>query len=532
MVGVKEPKTLQKTTGALGSSRPQAVNLFQSAKSHVSTFVDAHRTGLSLSVFCAGLIGAASVSAVALQAPQPAEVNVQYSRTTESLPPALLAELEGFAPVIEETDIASLQPSDAPDIGSLIEQEVLETLSIEPVEEISPPEPTRSTTAVQVKSGDTLMNVLTDAGIPRSQAYNAIEAMSKKLDPRKIRAGQSIDVTFQIAPEPSESGLFDSETSDASGPAFLSMAIKTDVDRTLKVARGDDGNFFAEEVLTELSERFMRAKAKIDSSLFVAAQEVGIPSQVIVELIRMYSYDVDFQREIRQGDEFEVFYTELLDPNGEAVKTGNIHYGNLILRGKSNPYYRFETPDDGQTDYYNPEGQSAKKFLMKTPVDGARLSSGFGFRKHPISGYRKKHKGTDFAAPRGTPVMAAGNGTVERASRYGGYGKYIRIRHANGFKTAYAHLNGYAKGVKAGARVKQGQIIGYVGSTGNSTGPHLHYEVHQSGVAVNPMKIRVPTGRKLKGEILQAFLNDRADLDLKMASIAPTTKINTAQLEQ
>ena len=538
MVGVKEPNTLQKTTGTLRSQGSQAKNVFQTARAGVSTFVDGHRTGIALSVFCAGLMGAASFSALALQAPVPEEIDVRYSQTADALPAALLAELEDVDAIAEETDVAVLQPTDEfdldePNIETLIEQQDLQPLNvIEPVEPILPPEPTRKTESVKVKSGDTLMNVLTDAGIPRQEAYYAIEAMSEKLDPRKIRAGQEIDVTFQIAPEPGFSGTISSELSETFEPTFLSMAIKTDVDRTLEIARGEDGDFVAEEVLTELSERFMRAKAKIDSSLFVAAQEVGIPSQIIVELIRMYSYDVDFQREIRQGDEFEVFYTELLDPNGETVKAGNIHYGNLILRGKGNPYYRFETPDDGQTDYYNPEGQSAKKFLMKTPVDGARLSSGFGFRKHPISGYRKKHKGTDFAAPRGTPVMAAGNGTVERASRYGGYGKYIRIRHANGYKTAYAHLNGYAKGVKSGARVKQGQIIGYVGSTGNSTGPHLHYEVHQNGVAVNPMKIRVPTGRKLKGEILQAFLNDRADLDLKMAAITPVTKINTAQLDQ
>jgi len=539
LVGVKEPNTLQKTTGALGSKGPQTGNLFHTARTQVSTLVDRHRTGISLSVFCAGLMGAASFSALALQAPFPMEVDVQYSQTSDALPSALLAELDGIDAVIEETDfidatdIAVLQSTDEPDIETLIEQQDMEPLlEVQPSEPILPPEPTRNTESVEVKSGDTLMNVLIDAGIPRQDAYYAIEAMSEKLDPRKIRAGQKIDVTFQIAPEPGMPEAIADELSETFEPTFLSMAIKTDVDRTLEIARSADGDFVAEEVRTELSERFMRAKAKIDSSLFVAAQEVGIPSQIIVELIRMYSYDVDFQREIRQGDEFEVFYTELLAPNGETVKAGNIHYGNLILRGKGNPYYRFETPDDGQTDYYSPEGQSAKKFLMKTPVDGARLSSGFGFRKHPISGYRKKHKGTDFAAPRGTPVMAAGNGTVERASRFGGFGKYIRIRHANGYKTAYAHLNGYAKGVKAGARVKQGQIIGYVGSTGNSTGPHLHYEVHQNGVAVNPMKIRVPTGRKLKGEILQAFLNDRADLDVKMAAITPMTKINTAQLEQ
>ena len=186
-------------------------------------------------------------------------------------------------------------------------------------------------------------------------------------------------------------------------------------------------------------------------------------------------------------------------------------YATLILGGKRIELHRF-TPESGRTDYFGPDGQSVRKTLMRTPIDGARISSGFGRRKHPVLGYTKMHRGTDFAASRGTPVYAAGDGVIERSSRNGAYGNYIRIRHNGTYKTAYAHLNGYAKGIRSGARVKQGQVIGYVGTTGRSTGPHLHYEVHVNGKQVNPRKIKMPSGEKLKGKDLEAFAAARHEL--------------------
>jgi murein DD-endopeptidase MepM/ murein hydrolase activator NlpD len=220
----------------------------------------------------------------------------------------------------------------------------------------------------------------------------------------------------------------------------------------------------------------------------------------------------------------------MVDENGRAVDMGKILYGRLVTSGKVHSLYRYASAVDGSIDYYDEKGQSAKKFLMKTPVDGARLSSGYGMRFHPILGYTKMHKGVDFAAPRGTPVMAAGQGTVEFASRNGSYGNYVRIRHGNGYKTAYAHLNSFARGIKKGAHVRQGQIIGYVGTTGRSTGPHLHYEIMLANKQVNPMSIRVPTGRKLAGSELAAFATARVAIETDMAQATVLSSTATADI--
>lgn len=231
----------------------------------------------------------------------------------------------------------------------------------------------------------------------------------------------------------------------------------------------------------------------------------------MIELIRTFSFDVDFQREIQKNDGFEVLYETFTDINGQQARTGEVLYAGLILGGKRIELHRF-TPESGRTDYFSPDGQSVRKTLMRTPIDGARISSGFGRRKHPVLGYTKMHRGTDFAAARGTPVYAAGDGVIERASRNGAFGNYVRIRHNSTYKTAYAHLNGYAKGMRSGTRVKQGQVIAYVGTTGRSTGPHLHYEVHVNGKQVNPRQIKMPSGERLKGKDLEAFAGARRDL--------------------
>jgi murein DD-endopeptidase MepM/ murein hydrolase activator NlpD len=209
-------------------------------------------------------------------------------------------------------------------------------------------------------------------------------------------------------------------------------------------------------------------------------------------------------------------FESLSDERGNIIRRGDVLYASLNGKAVDKGFYRFTTPDEGVTDYFQGNGESATRFLMKTPINGARLSSSFGRRRHPISGYSRLHKGTDFAAPSGTPIYAAGHGTVERASRYGGYGKYVRVRHANGYKTAYAHMSRYGPGVKSGRRIRQGDIVGYVGSTGASTGPHLHYEVYINGKPVNAMALKLPTGRKLANtpEIMTAFEARRDEIDL------------------
>lgn len=397
----------------------------------------------------------------------------------------------------------------------------------------SPAEPQPIEKTVSLGSGDTLMQVLTEAGANRTDAYHAIEALKPIYNPRRVKAGQEIALTFEQA-DPLPAGSTDDgaseDTDEATPPLRLAaLSMQPDIDRAVAVRLTESGNYTGEEIFKELREGHVRASGRINSSLFLAAAEAGIPPAITIELIRMYSYSVDFQREIQPGDSFEVFFTRKYDEYGTPVKDGDVLYANLSVNGKTQRLWRFD-PADGPWDYFDENGRSAKKFLMKTPIDGARLSSGFGKRRHPILGYNKMHTGVDFAAPRGTPIYAAGDGTVEMAQRHGGYGKYVRIRHANGYKTAYAHMNGYARGVKRGARVRQGQVIGYVGSTGRSTGPHLHYEVHVNGRKVNPRTIRVPTGRKLAGEHLNAFNAARVDIDTMMAAAPAMTRLAEARI--
>ena len=245
-------------------------------------------------------------------------------------------------------------------------------------------------------------------------------------------------------------------------------------------------------------------KFKISSSLYQDGIKAGLPLAVLAEAIRLYSFDIDFQRDIKKDTIFEILYETLINVKRNTIEYGDIEYINLKIENKDLEYFIFFT-EDGYIDYFDREGKNVKKSLLKTPIDGARLSSNFGMRKHPISGYNKLHKGVDFAAPIGTPVYAGGNGVVEFVGRNGGYGKYIRIRHNNEYKTAYAHLNGFNKGISKGVRVNQGQVIGFVGSTGRSTGPHLHYEIIYQNEQINPLKLKLPSGKILKGKELERF---------------------------
>jgi murein DD-endopeptidase MepM/ murein hydrolase activator NlpD len=264
----------------------------------------------------------------------------------------------------------------------------------------------------------------------------------------------------------------------------------------------------------------MRIEAEIETSIYSSALQLGAEDQQVVDFASAFAYDIDFQREIHPGDRFEILFETFYDERGNAVRNGDVLYAALNGKALQRGFYRFAPSDDGVADYFDQNGESATKFLMKTPINGARISSNFGKRKHPISGFTRLHKGTDFAAPTGTPIYAAGNGTVQRASRNGGYGNYIKIKHTRGYETAYAHLSKYAKGIKAGKKVKQGDVIGYVGSTGASTGPHLHYEVYVDGKPVNVMSLKLPNGRKLQDEpaMLEEFKAHQAMVDALRAA--------------
>lgn len=399
-------------------------------------------------------------------------------------------------------------------------------------EKSGPPAPIRQTIHLEIKSGDTIGGVLNDLGIPREDAHAATKALAKHFSPRDLRVGHDLEIELETLPV--EVASLGNDTAQTRAPSLVGLSLKPDSQRWLRVSyNAQEATFGAQEIVRDLTQRVVRAQGVIEGSLFGAASRVGVPNAVMVEFMKLYAYSVDFQREIQKGDSFEVFYTEYTNDDGDRVRAGDILFASLSVRQKPLNLWRFEAPDDGTVDYFNEQGQSSKKFLMRTPIEGARISSGFGNRRHPILGYNKMHTGTDFAAPTGTPIYAAGNGTVVQAGWHGGYGKYVKIRHANGYETAYAHMSRISKGIKPGARVSQGQTIGRVGSTGRSTGPHLHYEVLVRGKKVNPMTIRVPTGRKLEGEALAAFQDTRTAVATHKAQVAPLTlPLETASVEE
>ena len=343
---------------------------------------------------------------------------------------------------------------------------------------------------VQVGKGDTLMKLLIEAGVDRADAHGAIEALRDVYDPRHLRVGQEITLTYAAAGQ---------------SPATLAgLRLTKARDREAGAGRLVDGRFEAFEIEKQFALTLARAGGSIRASLFEDGAVQGVPARVMVDFIRLFSFDIDFQRDIHAGDGFDILFERYVGHDGGPAYSGNVRYASLTVGGRTHRLYRFET-EDGDVDFFDEKGESARKALLRTPIDGARLSSRFGMRKHPILGYSRMHQGIDFAAVTGTPIMAAGNGVVEFIGRKGGYGKYIRIRHNSEYSTAYAHMNGYAKGVTRGKRVKQGEVIGYVGTTGRSTGPHLHYEVLHKGTQINPMNLKLPSGIRLAGKDLQRF---------------------------
>ncbi len=275
--------------------------------------------------------------------------------------------------------------------------------------------------------------------------------------------------------------------------------------------------FIVKENILKLYKKEVVINNKIDSSLYNAAVEAGVEPNIIIEFARIFGFEVDFQRDIRKGDQFAIFYEKFEDDNNKVRDTGKIIYASMTVNGEEINLYNFEFK--GDEEYYDIKGKSITKSLMKTPINGARLSSSFGMRKHPILGYNRMHKGTDFAAPSGTPIMASGTGTITRARWCGGGGNCVKIKHNSTYETVYAHMKAFAKGIREGKKVKQGQIIGYVGSTGLSTGPHLHYEVIVNGKKVNSQKLKLPSGKILKGEARKEFELERIKIDLRLAEL-------------
>ncbi len=338
-----------------------------------------------------------------------------------------------------------------------------------------PPEEGQQKQTLVVERGDTLMDVLRRARVDSEQAYAAIDSLSAAFNPKRLQAGQDIDITIAEGA--------------AAERQLVSLAVNLSFDHQLQVTKDAGGAFATRQVDRPQQTRTVRRAGRIDDSLYLSAERQDVPPNVVGDLIKLFSWDVDFQRDIQPGDGFETVVAETTLEGDQAAVRGELLFARLDLSGEPHEAYRFTTAD-GTTSYYDRAGRSLRKFLLRTPVDGARLSSTFGMRRHPILGYSRMHKGIDFAAPTGTPIYAAGSGRIEYAGRKGSFGNYIRIRHPGEYGTAYAHLSRIAKGVRPGRKVDQGAVIGYIGTTGRSTGPHLHYEVLKGDTQINPLKVK------------------------------------------
>jgi len=288
--------------------------------------------------------------------------------------------------------------------------------------------------------------------------------------------------------------------------------------KKLNLVRNLEGsNFKSREIIKNLKREVIFKEGKITESLYKSATKLDIKPGIVVEFARIYGFEVDFQRDIRKNDSYQIVYEIFQDDQNKVYETGNIIFANLILRGQENRLYYFDKKK--YEGHYDLNGKSIQKALMKSPINGARLSSGFGMRKHPILGFNKMHRGTDFAAPKGTPVMASGNGKIIKAKWCGGGGNCIKIKHNSTYSTIYAHLSAFARGIRSGKRIKQGEIIGYVGSTGMSTGPHLHYEVIENGKKINSQTLKLPSGKILKNKNRELFEVTRIKTDVLISDL-------------
>ena len=340
----------------------------------------------------------------------------------------------------------------------------------------------------KISQGENFNSILKKHGIPLKEINKIKKILSKKNNLNKLKYNQTIKFTIDL-------------TDSKKIINFLYPVSRT---KKIKLVRdSSNDNFEYLEINTDLNKRFSYKEGKITQSLYKTATNLKIQPNIIVEFARLYGFQIDFQRDIRKNDSFQIIYEVFEDDNKKIIETGKIIFANMILRRQENELYFFENKK--KEGHYDKNGKSAKKALMKTPINGARLSSKFGMRKHPILGFNKLHRGTDFAAPKGTPVMASGDGIVIRSRWCGGGGNCVKIKHNSTYSTVYAHLSKFASGIKEGVRVKQGRVIGYVGSTGMSTGPHLHYEVIENGKKINSQKLKLPSGKSLGGEERKLF---------------------------
>ena len=349
----------------------------------------------------------------------------------------------------------------------------------------------------KISSGETFDKILNNYSIPSNEILDIKKSLSSDYNLSNLKS--NLDIKFTI-----------DQSNNKKITSFLFPVSRTE--KILLTRNIDTDKFDKKKIITNLNKKIIFKEGKILQSLYKTAIDLNVQPNIIIEFARIYGFQVDFQRDIRKNDNFQIMYEVFEDDNGKVFETGNIIFADLKLSGVNNSLYYFDKK--GNEGHYDQNGKSVEKALMKTPINGARLSSAFGMRKHPIDGYNKMHRGTDFAAPMGTPIMASGSGVVTRARWCGGGGNCIKIKHNSTYETIYAHMKNFARGIKEGVRVKQGQIIGYVGSTGKSTGPHLHYEVIENGKKINSQKLKLPSGKTLKGKNRELFEVTRIKLDV------------------
>jgi len=349
----------------------------------------------------------------------------------------------------------------------------------------------------KVSNGETFDKILESYSITSDEIIKIKNELKSDYNLNNLKT--NFDIKFTI-----------DESNNKEITSFIFPVSRTEKIRLIKNL---ETNLFEKKIIiTNLNKKIIFKEGKILQSLYKTAVDLNVQPNIIIEFARIYGFQVDFQRDIRKNDNFQIMYEVFEDDNGKVFETGNIIFADLKLGGVNNSLYYFDKK--GSEGHYDENGKSVKKALMKTPVNGARLSSSFGMRKHPIDGFNKMHRGTDFAAPSGTPIMASGDGTITRARWCGGGGNCIKIKHNSTYQTIYAHMKNFARGIREGLRVKQGQIIGYVGSTGKSTGPHLHYEVIENGKKINSQKLKLPSGKILKGKSREIFEVKKIKLDV------------------
>ena len=356
----------------------------------------------------------------------------------------------------------------------------------------------------EIKNGDTIQKILKKLKVQNNEIQTVINQYKKYGNPNQLLVGNIINIII-------EKNLTTNKN------FIVKFSVPITKSTTIAIIRDEDNKITSQKIITKLYKKKTLAENIITKNLYSSAIDAKINPDTIIEFARIFGFEIDFQRDIRKNDYFKIIYEKYFDENGEFIKSGSILFAHMSVNGREISLYKFG--DDKNYGYFDINGKSVEKALMKTPINGARLSSSFGMRKHPISGFTKMHQGTDFAAPMGTPIMASGTGTVTRAKWCGGGGNCIKIKHNSTYDTIYAHMKSFAKGIKVGKKVRQGQIIGFVGSTGMSTGPHLHYEVIINGQKVNSQKLQLPSGKVLKGDEREKFEIHRIRTDVLIAEI-------------